>query len=73
MEFARTAIPDVVLVTPRVFSDARGFFMETWEQRKFAAGRWVRKYQGGFVAFGTYRTRERRQAPTVSGGFDRSS
>jgi len=38
MEFVRTAIPDVVLVKPRVHSDDRGFFMETWQYRKFAEG-----------------------------------
>lgn len=37
MEFVRTAIPDVVLIRPRVFGDARGFFLESWEARKFAA------------------------------------
>lgn len=37
MEFLRTAIPDVVLIRPRVFADARGYFLESWEERKFAA------------------------------------
>jgi dTDP-4-dehydrorhamnose 3,5-epimerase len=37
MEFERTEIPDVILIRPRVFGDARGFFLETWEERKFAA------------------------------------
>jgi len=37
MQFERTGIPDVVLVRPRVFGDARGFFFESWEERKFAA------------------------------------
>lgn len=37
MRFTPTAIPDVVLIEPRVFSDARGFFMETWQMQKFAA------------------------------------
>lgn len=36
MEFVPLAIPDVVLVKPRVFGDSRGFFMETWEAKKFA-------------------------------------
>lgn len=36
MEFVPTDIPDVVLIKPQVFGDARGFFMETWEARKFA-------------------------------------
>lgn len=38
MQFIPTAIADVVVVEPRVFGDARGFFMETWERAKFAAG-----------------------------------
>jgi len=37
MKFSPTAIPDVVLIEPRVFADARGFFMETWQNAKFAA------------------------------------
>jgi dTDP-4-dehydrorhamnose 3,5-epimerase len=37
MEFQRLAIPDVVLVKPKVFGDARGWFFESWEARKFAA------------------------------------
>lgn len=37
MQFTQTKIPDVVVVEPKVFGDARGYFMETWEQRKFAA------------------------------------
>jgi dTDP-4-dehydrorhamnose 3,5-epimerase len=38
MEFVPTAIPEVVLVKPRVFGDARGYFFESWEARKFAQG-----------------------------------
>jgi dTDP-4-dehydrorhamnose 3,5-epimerase len=37
MRGVSTSLPDVVIVEPRVFEDARGFFMETWEARKFAA------------------------------------
>lgn len=37
MEFIPTEIPDVVRIRPRVFGDARGYFLESWEQRKFAA------------------------------------
>jgi dTDP-4-dehydrorhamnose 3,5-epimerase len=37
MKFVRTSLPDVMIVEPRVFDDERGFFMETWEARKFAA------------------------------------
>jgi dTDP-4-dehydrorhamnose 3,5-epimerase len=38
VEFERLSIPDVILVRPRVFGDERGFFLESWEKRKFAAG-----------------------------------
>jgi dTDP-4-dehydrorhamnose 3,5-epimerase len=37
MQFEPTAIPDVILIRPRVFGDARGFFLESWEEKKFAA------------------------------------
>jgi dTDP-4-dehydrorhamnose 3,5-epimerase len=37
MKFIPTDIPDVVIVEPEVFGDERGFFMETWQARKFAA------------------------------------
>lgn len=36
MEFSQLEIPDVVLIKPRVFGDARGFFFESWESRKFS-------------------------------------
>lgn len=36
MEFSPTNIPDVILIKPDVFGDERGFFMETWQRRKFA-------------------------------------
>lgn len=35
-EFKRLDIPDVVLVTPRVFEDERGFFKETYQRAAFA-------------------------------------
>lgn len=35
MHFTPTAIPDVVLITPKVFGDERGFFMETYQKRLF--------------------------------------
>jgi dTDP-4-dehydrorhamnose 3,5-epimerase len=37
MEFEPAEIPDVVLIRPKVFGDARGFFFESWEEKKFAA------------------------------------
>ena len=35
MKFTPTAIPDAVLIEPKVFGDARGFFMESWNKRTF--------------------------------------
>jgi dTDP-4-dehydrorhamnose 3,5-epimerase len=32
-----TPLPGVLVVTPRVFGDARGFFLETFHQAKYAA------------------------------------
>ncbi len=36
MKATALAIPDVLLLEPKVFGDARGFFMETWQARSFA-------------------------------------
>ena len=45
MMITETAIAEVKLVTPRVFEDDRGFFMETWREDVFAKagieGPWV--------------------------------
>jgi len=37
VEFVPTRIPEVVLIKPRVLGDVRGFFFETWHERRFAA------------------------------------
>ena len=37
MKATRLAIPDVVLIEPKVFGDDRGFFMESFNQRAFNA------------------------------------
>jgi dTDP-4-dehydrorhamnose 3,5-epimerase len=37
MQFEPTRLPEVVLIKPRVFGDARGFFFETWQEETFAA------------------------------------
>lgn len=36
-EFERLAIPEVLLVKPRVFGDDRGFFLESYKHSEFAA------------------------------------
>ena len=43
MKFIPTAIPDVLILEPKVFGDERGFFMESFNQRAFndAVGREV--------------------------------
>jgi dTDP-4-dehydrorhamnose 3,5-epimerase len=36
MRFIQTELAEVILVEPRLFEDSRGFFMETYQVRKFA-------------------------------------
>jgi len=47
MKVTPTRLPEVLVIEPRVFGDARGFFMESWNQRAFddAAGTAVRFVQ----------------------------
>lgn len=35
MKVITTKIPDVKIIEPKVFGDERGFFMETWNDKKF--------------------------------------
>ena len=37
MRITPTSIPDVKLIEPEVFGDARGFFFESWNRRDFEA------------------------------------
>jgi dTDP-4-dehydrorhamnose 3,5-epimerase len=41
MNIIQTAIPDVLIIEPKVFGDSRGFFMESWNKHHFdeAVGR----------------------------------
>ncbi|HRQ31468.1 MAG TPA: dTDP-4-dehydrorhamnose 3,5-epimerase [Anaerolineales bacterium] len=36
MNVETASIPDVLILTPRIYEDARGFFMETYQADKFA-------------------------------------
>ena len=36
MIVTRTALPDVLVIEPKVFGDARGFFLESWNAKAFA-------------------------------------
>jgi len=38
MNFLPTSLPEVLIVEPRLFGDARGFFMETYHREKFHRG-----------------------------------
>ena len=35
MDYIKTALPEVVLIVPKVFGDARGFFLETYRENEF--------------------------------------
>ncbi len=37
MLFEPTSIPDIILITPQIFGDERGFFMETYQAQRFGA------------------------------------
>lgn len=37
MKVTPTAIPDVLLLEPKVFRDERGYFLETWHRDRYAA------------------------------------
>lgn len=45
MKFTETELPGVIVIDPDVHKDARGFFLETFHERKYAGGR----IQGPFV------------------------
>lgn len=36
MNIVKTKLPGVVIIEPHVFGDARGFFMETWREDRYA-------------------------------------
>ena len=59
MQIDPTAIPDVLILTPRRFGDARGWFMETWNAARMAdAGLdlpWVQDNHSFSAAKGTLR------------------
>src|SRR5574341_1487408 len=35
-QFIQTSIPDVMLIEPKVFSDTRGFFLESYQKKRFS-------------------------------------
>jgi dTDP-4-dehydrorhamnose 3,5-epimerase len=52
MKITPCTIPDVLLLEPRVFGDARGFFLESFNQRQFsqATGLDLHFVQGNYSA-----------------------
>lgn len=35
MQIHKTALPDVLIIEPKIFGDDRGFFFESFNQRRF--------------------------------------
>jgi len=71
MNVERLAIPEVVLLTPPRFADQRGFFSETWSQRRYAAlgipGPFVQDNHSLSSRRGTVRGLHLQVAPSVQG------
>ena len=67
MKIESLAIPDVKLLTPRIFRDARGFFSETWNEKALqTAGieaRFVQDNHALSVPKGTVRALHFQKAP----------
>lgn len=59
MHVAPTALPDVKLIVPQRFGDARGYFAETWNARAYAGHglerNWVQDNQSLSATAGTVR------------------
>lgn len=64
-------IPDVKLLTPARFADARGFFSETWSERRYVAlgipGPFVQDNHALSIQAGTLRGLHMQIAPSVQG------
>jgi dTDP-4-dehydrorhamnose 3,5-epimerase len=67
----RLAIPDVLLITPARFPDGRGFFSETWSQRRYAeagvSGPFVQDNHSLSARPGTIRGLHAQIAPAAQG------
>ena len=71
MNVERLAIPDVILLTPPRFGDARGFFSETFNAARFGqagvAGPFVQDNHSHSASVGTVRGLHCQIAPSVQG------
>jgi dTDP-4-dehydrorhamnose 3,5-epimerase len=71
LEVQRTRVPGVLVLKPRVFGDERGFFVESWNQKRFdeAVGEPVRFVQDNqsHSAHGVVRGLHYQLAPAAQG------
>jgi len=71
MNVERLALPGVLLLTPQRFIDPRGFFSETWSERRYAslgiAGPFVQDNFALSILAGTVRGLHMQIAPSVQG------
>ena len=42
MQIINTSIPEIIILEPKVFGDARGFFFESYNENTFAAATGLR-------------------------------
>ncbi len=53
MNVIETSIPGVLIFEPKVFGDARGFFMETWNQTRYAEAGLPERFVQDNLSFST--------------------
>ena len=53
MNVIPTRLPGVVLIEPQVFADARGYFLETWSQVRYAAAGLPARFVQDNLSFST--------------------
>lgn len=56
MKFVETELPGVLIVEPRVFTDDRGFFMETYHRERFHAAGITDEFVQDNHSFSSHRT-----------------
>lgn len=44
IKFIKTSLPGVIIIEPEVFKDSRGFFLETFHQKKYAEGGIIKSF-----------------------------
>lgn len=66
MQIIETAIPEIKIIVPKVFGDARGYFFESWNAEKYAAcginSNWIQDNESKSV-FGVLRGLHYQAAP----------